>query len=123
MSRYIFKNKKELGNYGESLAADYLAQAGLKIVRRNYRCPKGEVDIIARQGESLVFAEVRTRTSSVRGTAEESINFQKIQKLKNICSYYLIENNCREWPEIRFDIVAVNFSGEEYTINWIKGIY
>ncbi len=116
-------SKKALGNFGESLAADYLEQAGLKIIERNYRCPKGEIDIVAKEGDLLVFIEVRARTSAFRGSAEESISFQKVQRLKSIGSYYLIKHNYREWPSLRFDVVAIYFSEEESKINWIKNIF
>ena len=115
-------SKKELGNLGESLAADYLQRAGLKIVKQNYRCPKGEIDIVAREGDFLVFIEVRTRTSSFRGTAEESVGYRKMQKLRNIASYYLLEKNYSHWPPLRFDVVAINISGGEAATNWIRNV-
>lgn len=115
-------NKKELGAWGESLAVNYLEQAGLKIVRRNYRCPKGEMDIIARDQNWLVFVEVRTRTSAWRGTAEESLDPRKMAKLRAVASYYLLENGYDQWPEVRMDLIAIYSQEEDYSVNWLKGL-
>lgn len=72
------ENKQSLGKSGEEFAARLVNQSGLNIIARNYRCPKGEMDIIARDGELLIFIEVRTRRSSYRGWGEESITHQKL---------------------------------------------
>lgn len=115
-------SKKELGDWGENLAADYLRTAGLKIMRRNYRCPKGEIDIIACDGECVIFIEVRTRTSGNRGYAEESIAQKKLQRLRTLGAYYLMEQGYREWPMLRYDVVAINIENDKPVINWVKGI-
>ncbi|WP_291300750.1 YraN family protein [Desulfosporosinus sp. BICA1-9] len=83
------ENKQSLGKSGEEFAARFLIDSGLTIVTRNYRCPKGEMDIIARDAEALVFIEVRTRRSSYRGWGEESITPRKAQRLQAIASYYI----------------------------------
>ncbi len=70
------ENKQSLGRNGEDYTARIVQEAGLRIVALNYRCPKGEMDIIARDAETLVFIEVRTRQSSFRGWGEESITRQ-----------------------------------------------
>ena len=115
-------NKRELGDFGESLAVDHLREAGLRIVKRNYRCPKGEIDIIAQDEESLIFVEVRLRTSNFRGYAEESIDQRKAQKLQNIAAYYLLQQGMIDWPPVRFDIVAINWE-EEPDIRWIQAAF
>jgi putative endonuclease len=115
-------SKRELGKLGENLAVEHLQREGLKIIARNYRCPKGEMDIIARDGDCFVFVEVRTRSSSYRGRAEESIVFHKLQRLKAIAMFYLLERNIQIWPSLRFDVVAINISAEEPQINWLKNI-
>jgi len=107
---------------GESLAEEYLNKAGLRIVMRNYRCPKGEIDIIARDEDQLVFVEVRSKTSQAMGWAEESINSKKIQKLRNCAAYYVMEQGCKQWPSLRIDLLAVNWAEDKHVINWIKGI-
>ena len=113
-------NKQSLGKSGEEFAARLLIESGLKIVNRNYRCPKGEMDIIARDEEVLVFMEVRTRSSSYRGWGEESITHQKARRLKAIASYYLLQKGYSSWPCIRFDVMAIRWIGEQPEVNWIK---
>jgi len=115
-------NKTELGRLGEKLAAEYLRRAGLKIIDQNYRCPKGEIDLIAQDGKWLVFIEVRTKTSAKLGYAEESLTAKKIQRLRSLGSYYLLEQGFKEFPPLRFDLLAINFRDLDYDINWLKGI-
>ncbi len=116
-------NKRELGDLGESLAYDYLIKAGLKIVKCNYRCPKGEIDIIAQDAELIVFIEVRLRTTKYRGYAEESIDQRKACRLQNIAAYYLLQQGLTDWPPVRFDIIAIKWDTEEPKIRWIQGAF
>lgn len=129
-------SRKALGELGESLAVEHLRKAGLQILMRNYRCPKGEIDIIAQDGDWLVCVEVRSKTSGTMGLAEESIDRKKIQKLRNTAAYYLMEKGYREWPLLRLDLIALYFYGYKDSLNykhslshsynhslrWIKGI-
>lgn len=113
------------GNYGEELATEFLQKEGLEIIRRNYRCPLGEMDIIARDKQVLVFAEVRTRTTGKLGWGEESINRQKRIRLQKIATYFIKENKYKDWPQMRFDCIAVRASakeGSEPELRWIRGI-
>lgn len=114
------ENKQTLGKSGEEYAAQMVTQSGLKIVKRNYRCPKGEMDIIARDGERLVFIEVRTRRSGYRGWGEESITRQKALRLQAIAAYYLLEKGYKSWPNIRFDVIAVRWLEGKPEIRWIE---
>lgn len=113
-------NKQSLGAKGEELAVNMILESGLKVVTRNYRCPVGEMDIVARDGKTLVFIEVRTRRSSYRGWGEESITRQKAQRLQAIASFFLIQKGHKTWPDIRFDVVAIRWVGEKPEVNWIK---
>ncbi|GAB6156700.1 YraN family protein [Desulfosporosinus burensis] len=114
------ENKQSLGKSGEEFATRFLIDSGLTIVTRNYRCPKGEMDIIARDAEALVFIEVRTRRSSYRGWGEESITLRKAQRLQAIASYYVMQQGYKNWPSLRFDVVAIRQVGESSEVNWIK---
>jgi len=114
------ENKQSLGKFGEEYTARIVQEAGLKIVALNYRCPKGEMDIIARDGETMVFIEVRTRQSSFRGWGEESITRKKAQRLHAIASFYVLQNGYKNWPSMRFDVVAIRFIEEKPEIKWIK---
>jgi len=98
--------RRETGNLGEMLARDFLAQNGYHILETNYRCPEGEVDIISRLGETLVFVEVRTKSSRQFGTPEESITKGKMQRLRAVAAHYCQnhENLPSSW---RIDVMAI----------------
>lgn len=80
--------RREVGMLGEKIACRYLEKNGYEIIETNYRCPEGEMDIIARQGDFLVFIEVRTRRSESAGTPEESITLQKKHRLTAVAERY-----------------------------------
>ena len=114
------ENKQSLGKNGEEYTARLVQEAGLRIIALNYRCPKGEMDIIAREDETLVFIEVRTRQSSFRGWGEESITQKKAHRLQAIAAFYVLEQGYKSWPSIRFDVVAIRWIGVNPEIKWIK---
>lgn len=100
--------RKALGKLGESLAARELERRGYRIVERNWRCPAGEMDLVAEQRGVLVFVEVRTRRGRERGTPEESLTTRKQAKLIEVAQAYLEEGTSdRDW---RIDVVAVELS-------------
>jgi putative endonuclease len=100
--------KQELGKMGEELACAALKKKGYRIIEKNYRCRHGEIDIVARQKDSLVFIEVRSKMSKSFGLPEESITLQKRQKLISTALEYL--NDHRSLPENwRIDFVAIEF--------------
>jgi putative endonuclease len=98
--------RKDVGAIGEKLAVDYLKKHGYKIIERNFRCREGEIDIIARKGECLVFVEVRTKRNTAFGTPEESVNLSKREKLISLANAYLQAYD--KLPDFwRIDVVAV----------------
>jgi putative endonuclease len=98
--------KQESGQLGEQLARSTLKQKGYKIIETNYRCRQGEIDIVARHKDCLVFIEVRTKTGRAFGSPEESITAQKKQRMAATAMVYL--NSHRDLPENwRIDFVAV----------------
>jgi len=98
--------KKRLGARGEEIAARYLKKRGYRIVDRNYRNRIGEIDIIAEQGGSLVFVEVRTRSDIVFGSPFESVTVQKQQQLSKVALEYINQKGCHD-RAARFDVVGV----------------
>src|SRR5512136_2041318 len=114
--------KRQLGRRGEEIAADYLRQQGYTLLARNWRCPAGEVDIVAREGETLAFVEVRTRRAGSRqGTPEESVTARKQARLVEVAQTYLQEAGLDDaaW---RLDVVAIEVGGrgEVTRINLIR---
>ena len=98
--------RKQIGHQGETLAASYLAAKGFSILHRNWRCPGGELDIVAEMGQTLVFVEVRTRRGTRYGTAAESITPAKQARLIQLAQTFLQETN-RSSQSWRIDVVAV----------------
>jgi putative endonuclease len=114
-----------VGRYGEDKAAVHIKQAGLTILARNYRCPLGEMDIIAQEGLQLVFIEVRTRSSGRCGWGEETITPQKRARLNRIASHYIQFRGFKAWPPMRFDLIAIRLGdtpGDPPDIYWVRGI-
>ena len=99
--------RTRLGVWGEELAVGFLAENGYKIIATNYRCAYGEVDIVAMDGEELVFVEVRTRRPGNFGTPEESVSSHKLRRLLATCQDYL-EKSGQEDIQWRVDLISVH---------------
>ena len=98
-------HRKKLGRWGESVAAIHLEAKGYEIVERNWRCELGEIDIIAKFGEELIFVEVKTRQGNQMGTPEEGLTEEKSKKLFQLAQIYLSETDIdADW---RIDLVAL----------------
>ncbi len=98
--------KDALGRYGEELAASYLTRAGLAIVARNWRCPEGEIDILAREGNVLVVCEVKTRSSGAYGLPQEAVTATKAARLRRLATWWLAQRRI-DAAEIRFDVIGI----------------
>jgi putative endonuclease len=98
--------KDVLGRRGEELAADYLEAHGMRILDRNWRCPAGEIDIVALDGETLVVAEVKTRRSLDYGHPFEAVGAEKLARLRRLAAAWSRDHE--PWrPLRRVDVVAV----------------
>ena len=104
------------GNEAEARAADYLARRGLKILARNYRCRGGEIDLVCRDGATLVFVEVRLRTHGGFGAAAESITTAKQRRIALAARHYLAG---KPLPACRFDAVLLDGAN----IDWIRDAF
>jgi putative endonuclease len=98
--------KDALGRYGEELAVAHLRRQGLTIVARNWRCPAGELDVIARDGNALVICEVKTRRSLAYGAPIEAVSPRKLRRLRELALRWLDEQQVHV-PEIRFDVIGI----------------
>lgn len=98
--------KDRVGRYGEDVAARHLADAGLRIVERNWSCDEGEVDIVAVDRGALVFCEVKTRSSTTFGVPSEAVTRAKADRLRRLAYLYLQEHPAGG-VDIRFDVVSV----------------
>jgi putative endonuclease len=98
--------KQAIGRFGERVAARYLQALGMAILETNWTCKYGEVDIVARDGATLVICEVKTRTSTSHGTGLEAITGQKATRLRRLAAYWLAVHNVQ--PEaVRIEVVSV----------------
>lgn len=107
-------HKKVLGRKGEKLAAEYLKKQGCKIVKRNYKTPFGEADIIAQDKDEIVFVEIKTRIGDKFGTPREAVTKTKQQRYYKIAECYWLKTG--EEPNARFDVIEVYEDGriEQY---------
>jgi putative endonuclease len=104
------QTKIEIGATGEDRAVDYLVRSGMRIVERNYRCKLGELDVIARDADTLVFVEVRSRRSAEYGNALDAISWHKRRRVSRMAMAYVAARKPR-FVEARFDVVAI--TGDE----------
>jgi len=101
---------------------DYLKQRGYRIIERNYRCPFGEIDIVAQQGEVVVFIEVKTRRSARFGDPQQSVTLEKQKRISRIALDYLQKK--RLYPcSARFDVVAIRMLGEGAGMELIQNAF
>ena len=110
------------GRTGEDLAVCYLKNQGYTIVERNYRMRIGEIDIIARDGECLVFVEVKTRRSSRFGSPFDAVDFRKQQQVSRVALAFMTRHRCGDVP-VRFDVVGVHLEKQPPGIELIKNAF
>ena len=101
-------NKKEIGKNAENYAAEYLKSLGYEITERNWSCRLGEIDIIARDGDELVFAEIRCRKKTSAITPADTVSYSKQIRIRNAIEQYICDNNLN--MRVRFDFVGVLYS-------------
>lgn len=98
--------RRAVGAYGERLAARHLQQIGLTLLRRNWRCADGEIDLILRDGADLVFCEVKTRRTAAFGPPAAAVDHRKVRRLRHLASRFLTDEGVRA-ERIRFDVVEI----------------
>ena len=111
----------ELGKKGEKLAIDFLLKNEYKILEKNYRYLKAEVDIIAQKGDVLVAVEVKTRSSDYFEEPQDAVKPKKIKLLLSAIDYYVVENDLD--VEVRFDIIAIIHKNNNTKIEHLKDAF
>jgi len=101
-------NTKQIGDYGEKQATEYLKKNGYKIIQNNYKNKIGEIDIIAKEKKTkmLVFVEVKAKSNDFFGLPREMVDARKIQKIEKVATAYLMENHCLD-IDFRFDVIEI----------------
>ena len=111
----------ELGKWGEDLAAEYLQRKGYTIIERDWKSGRRDLDIVAQDGNVIVFVEVKTRRNSLYGEPEEAVDYHKLQNLHQAINHYVKFKHIRQ--EIRFDIISiVGTIGTEPDIQHIQDV-
>jgi len=100
------QTKRGLGAYGETLAARHLTGAGMVLLERNWSTPRGEIDLLLREGEVLVVCEVKTRTTEAYGLPHEAVDAAKVKRLRLVADEWLAGHAANP-TEVRVDMVAV----------------
>ena len=112
-------NKRILGTNMETLAAEFLKKSGVRIIMRNYRCPFGEIDLILKEQNTLVFAEVKYRSNTRLGSPEESVNPRKQLKIIQASKFYIMKYHVSSFTAIRYDVIAI----DQHEIRWLRGAF
>ncbi|MGP8153967.1 MAG: YraN family protein [Smithella sp.] len=115
-------SKINTGKQGEKIAADFLKKNGYRIIEKNFRCVLGEIDIIAREKDELVFIEVKTRKSGELGYPEQAVGTKKQKKMSQLALWYLQKKNTTD-AQARFDVVAITISASGKEIKLIKNAF
>ncbi len=99
-------NTKAIGDSGEKIAKELLKKKGYKILDNNFRCDRGEIDLIVQKGKTIVFVEVKTRKDDSFSSAIESVNYHKQQRIIFTAKYYITTNKLKDF-QYRFDVIEV----------------
>lgn len=116
------RERLDLGKKGEDLALRKIRRLGYKCISRNYRCPLGEIDLIAKDGDTLVFLEIKTRKGKSLGYAKEAIDRRKKRQLSKVALAYMKANNCCD-AKSRFDVVAISLREGREEIEVVRNAF
>lgn len=109
-------NKRRIGTEKEKLAGAYLVENGYEIIEYNFRCRQGEIDIVAKDGEYLVFCEVKYRSTYKSGTPSEAVDYKKQRTISRCALFYITKKHWESMP-CRFDVISVTDNGIEVLKN------
>lgn len=115
-------NRKKLGKIGEEIAVHYLEKSGYQVIEKNFRCRRGEIDIIAKWENEIVFVEVKTRTSKICGDPAEAVTEQKKKHLYLAAGYYMMIRKIEEYP-VRIDVIEILWENHRYRLHHIRQVY
>jgi putative endonuclease len=110
------------GKEGEKIAAAYLKKNGYRIMEINFRCPIGEIDIVAKEKDDLVFVEVKTRKSIELGYPEQAVGMRKQKKMSQLALWYMQKRKIAD-TNARFDVVAITLIPEKNEVKLIQNAF
>ncbi len=117
-------DRQELGRRGESAARAYLKRRGIRVLVANYACAAGEIDLIGQVPDTLIFFEVKTRTSGAFGPPHLAVHYRKQRQIVRAAQWYLAEQRIAD-VGCRFDVIAVTFAGDDKVphIDWVQDAF
>ena len=118
----MFNLKQKFGKFGEALAVKYLKKQGYEILCVNYRTPLGEIDIIAKDKDTIVFVEVKSRSSSAYGSPKDAVTREKQRRISKNALHYL-KKTAQMNSRARFDVVAISSSNAKADVEIIKNAF
>lgn len=116
------QNNRETGNLGEGYAKEYLINNGYNILSTNYRCKLGEIDIIVKKENYIIFIEVKYRKTLSYGYPREAVNYKKQCKIRKVASMYINTHNISN-SDFRFDVIEILNTNNKNTIEHIKNAF
>jgi putative endonuclease len=116
------RERLDLGKWGEDLALKKVKKLGYRCLARNYRCPLGEVDLIAKDGDTLVFVEIKTRRGRSLEYAKEAVNRHKRRQLSRVALAYMKEKGFADM-RARFDVVVINLNKGSEEIEVVRNAF
>ena len=117
------KDRKTLGKNGEDAVCAHLETTGRRVVERNFFCRAGEIDIIARERDTVLFVEVKTRSSGAFGTPGEAVTLMKQGKIRQTAQEYILKRELDENQGYRFDVAEVYKESGGFRINYIENAF
>jgi putative endonuclease len=118
----VTRERLELGKEGEDLALQTVEKLGYRCIARNYRCSLGELDLVARDGDSLVFIEIKTRKGKSLDYAKEAVHTRKQRQMSKVALAYMKKNGCED-AKARFDVVVIHQKGVDKEIEVIRNAF
>jgi putative endonuclease len=116
-------NSIELSHFGEDTACRFLKKNGCKVIDRNFRVPGGEIDVVAKSRDHVIFVEVKTRFAANYGEPWEAVGFRKRNRVKAAARAYIGQHRLRD-TEFRFDIISITFNDSmQPQIEWLQNAF
>jgi putative endonuclease len=120
--RLVSFKRQELGARGEQIAAEHLEALGWRVLERRWRCAVGELDLVAEDGETVVFVEVRTRSPNAKVPARQSVGFGKQRRVARAALHYVRARNLR-LRRFRFDVLAIALGPEGSQVEHFRAAF
>jgi len=116
-------DRQAIGFRGEEQAKDYLCNRGMVHLESNYLCKIGEIDLVMREGNTLVFVEVRQRKNNLYGSPLETVTAAKQRKLRRTAEHFLVVRKVSPHQALRFDVVGIVGTGTGAQIDWVQNAF